>query len=137
MPQKPGHGNPNRPDAPTVDAPISPPPGPTTVEISPAVPNYGDTLVVGYSPASPVLTGVTAHLTVTSTPDTQTDTDILGPGQIILDEHKSVATGTAAQRTIFVLSGDTEWSGGGADGNVDLATADGHVFASATFTILG
>lgn len=98
-------------------------------------PAYGDVLAVGYSPASPTLVGHSLHLVVRSNASTVTDTGILGPGQVILDESKSVARGTAALRATFNLKGGTEWSAGGGDATLELLDGSLTVVDSATFTV--
>lgn len=105
------------------------------LQFNPGSPKYGDTLSVGYTPASPILTGHSIHFLARSNSTTVTDTSNLGTGIVIEDVTKSVAIGTGRQKCTFPLTGDTEWSGGGADVTLDLLDSSGGVVATTTLTV--
>lgn len=104
------------------------------ISVPTGAPHYGDDLIVGYLPTSPILIGHKFRLVCKTDSTTQTDVGTVS-GLDIFDETRSIATGTAAQRTKFHLAGGSEWSGGGAQASLTLLDPSGAPLSNVSFDV--
>ena len=98
--------------------------------VNPGGPPSGN-VSFGYEPADPVLTGHKITLVVRRNGTTEP----AGPVPVLHNETRSVATGTAAQKTLFQFGGGGAWTGGGGDATATLKDASGGTVDTDTFTI--